>query len=109
MPGIKISMEALFEKTAKLPRIEISKPETAIGTNTVNSMRAGVYYGYVGSVDYIVKKMKEELNAPNATVIATGGLARMISQESKSITDIDSNLTLKGLFEIFSQGDYKNA
>lgn len=109
MPGIKISMEALFEKTAKLPRIEISKPESAIGTNTVNSMRAGVYYGYVGSVDYIVEKMKEELNAPNATVIATGGLARMISQESKSITDIDSNLTLKGLFEIFSQGDYKNA
>ena len=109
MPGIKISMEALFEKTAKLPRIEISKPETAIGTNTVNSMRAGVYYGYVGSVDYIVEKMKGELNAPNAAVIATGGLARMISQESKSITDIDSYLTLKGLFEIFSQGDYKNA
>lgn len=108
MPGVKISMEALFEKTAKLPRIEISKPDSVIGTNTVNSMRSGVYYGYVGSVDYIVSKMKEEINAPNASVIATGGLARMISYTAKSITDIDSTLTLKGLYEIFKTGDLKN-
>lgn len=108
MPGVKISMEALFEKTAKLPRIEISKPDSAIGTNTVNSMRSGVYYGYVGSVDYIVEKMKDELNSPDCEVIATGGLARMIAEESKTIAHIDSSLTLKGLLEIFKQGDYKN-
>ena len=71
-------------------------------------MRSGVYYGYVGSVDYIVQKMKDELNAPDAEVIATGGLARMIAEESKTITHIDSSLTLRGLLEIFKQGDYKN-
>ena len=108
MPGIKISMSALVEKTAKLPRIEISKPQNVIGKNTVEGMKSGVYYGYVGSVDYIVTKMKEELNEPDALVIATGGLARMISQDSKTITNIDSLLTLKGLREIFVQGDYKN-
>ena len=108
MPGIKISMSALVEKTAKLPRIEISKPQNVIGKNTVEGMKSGVYYGYVGSVDYIVGKMKEELGEPDALVIATGGLARMISQDSKTITNIDSLLTLKGLREIFMQGDYKN-
>lgn len=108
MPGIKISMSALVEKTAKLPRIEISKPENIIGKNTVEGMKSGVYYGYVGSVDYIVSKMKEELGAPDANVIATGGLARMICQDSKTITAVDSLLTLKGLREIFICGEYKN-
>ena len=101
LPGIKISMSALFEKTAKLPRIEITKPEKAIGTNTVDSMQSGVYYGYVGSVEYTVKKIKEELGTDDVTVIATGGLARMISEDSKSIDYIDSKLTLKGLKAIY--------
>ena len=101
LPGIKISMNALFEKTAKLPRIEIAKPKKVIGTNTVDSMQSGVYYGYVGSVDYTVKKIKEELGKDDVTVIATGGLARMISEDSKSITHTDSKLTLKGLNIIY--------
>lgn len=101
LPGIKISMSALFEKTAKLPRIEIAKPKNVIGTNTVDSMQSGVYYGYVGSVDYTVNKIKEELGCDDLTVIATGGLARMISEDSKTINHIDSKLTLKGLNVIY--------
>ncbi len=103
LPGIKISMSALFERTAKLPRIEIAKPTHAIGTNTVDSMQAGVYYGYVGGVDYTVSKIKEELGRDDVTVIATGGLARMIAEDSKTIQHIDTKLTLKGLYTIYQQ------
>lgn len=100
LPGIKISLDALVEKTAKLPKIEIAKPETVIGTNTVESMQSGMYYGYAGSVDNIVSKMKKELGE-NASVIATGGLARMIANESETIDIIDSKLTLEGLKVIY--------
>ncbi len=100
LPGVKISLNALVEKTAKLPRIEIAKPESIIGTNTVSSMQAGMYYGYAGSVDNIVTKIKEELGE-DATVIATGGLARMIAKEAKTIDTIDSELTLEGLKIIY--------
>ena len=100
LPGVKISLNALVEKTAKLPRIEIAKPDTVIGTNTVASMQSGMYYGYAGSVDNIVNKMKAELGE-DATVIATGGLARMIAREAKTIDTIDSGLTLEGLKIIY--------
>lgn len=100
LPGVKISLNALVEKTAKLPRIEIAKPEKIIGTSTVESMQSGMYYGYAGSVDNIVTKMKKELG-DNVTVIATGGLARMISKEAKTIDTIDSGLTLEGLKIIY--------
>ncbi len=100
LPGVKISLNALVEKTAKLPRIEIAKPEKVIGTNTVESMQSGMYYGYAGSVDNIVSKMKSELGE-NTTVIATGGLARMIAKESVTIDAIDSGLTLEGLKIIY--------
>jgi len=101
LPGIKISLNALVEKTAKLPRIEIAKPEKIIGTSTVESMQSGMYYGYAGSVDNIVKKMKSELAYDDVTVIATGGLARMIAKESETIDVIDSGLTLEGLKIIY--------
>lgn len=100
LPGVKISLNALVEKTAKLPRIEIAKPDTVIGTNTVASMQSGMYYGYAGCVDNIVNKMKAELGE-DATVIATGGLARMIAKEAKTIDTIDSGLTLEGLKIIY--------
>lgn len=100
LPGVKISLNALVEKTAKLPRIEIAKPDSVIGKSTVESMQSGMYYGYAGSVDNIVNKMKEELGE-DATVIATGGLARMIAKESKTIDTIDSGLTLEGLKIIY--------
>lgn len=100
-PGIKISVEALFERTAKLPRIELVPTDRIIGRSTVESMQAGVLHGYAGQVDYIVKMMKSEMGCPGARVIATGGLATMISREAKSIDEIDGMLTLDGLQEIY--------
>ena len=100
-PGIKISVEALFERTAKLPRIELAPTDRIIGRSTVESMQAGVIHGYAGQVDYIVKLMKEEMGCPDASVIATGGLASMISREAVSIDEIDGMLTLDGLQEIY--------
>lgn len=102
-PGIKISAEALFQKAAKLPRIELVKPETIIGRNTVSSMQAGIVYGYVGEVDYIVKRMKKEMKEDNIKVIATGGLARLIATESETIDEINSLLTLDGLRIIYER------
>lgn len=96
-PGIKISIDALVEKTAKLPRVEITEPSNVIGKNTISSMQSGIYYGYAGMIDYVVEKFKEELNAPDAKVVATGGLAKLISGESKSIEIINRDLTLTGL------------
>ena len=100
LPGLKVSLEALVEKTSKLPKIEIARPDKVIGTNTVESMQSGMYYGYAGSVDNIVLKMKQSLG-DDTTVIATGGLATMISKEAKTIDIIDPKLTLEGLKAIY--------
>lgn len=97
MPGVKISSDALFEKTAKLTRVELVKPETVICKNTTASIQSGIIYGYIGSVDYIVNRMKDELNWPSVKVIATGGLANLIASESKTIDEVDKFLTLDGL------------
>ncbi len=102
-PGIKISTEALYQKAAKLPRIELMKPETVICKNTVSSMQSGIIYGYVGQVDYIVCRMKEELCEDNIKVVATGGLARLIASESKQIEYTNSLLTLEGLRVIYEK------
>lgn len=103
LPGIKISLDALFNKAAKLPRIEIAEPKYAIGTNTVSSMQSGIYYGYAGSVAYITKRMKKELAVPGkkVKVVATGGLAHLIAEEAGCIDIIDRNLTLEGLKIIY--------
>ncbi|HZJ56982.1 MAG TPA: type III pantothenate kinase [Clostridia bacterium] len=101
--GIKISTEALFQYAAKLPRIELIKPTNIIGKNTVESMQAGIVYGYIGQVDYIVRRMKRELNAPNVKVIATGGLATLIARDSETVDEIDENLTLRGLKIIYER------
>ncbi|ABN53788.1 MAG TPA: type III pantothenate kinase [Hungateiclostridium thermocellum] len=102
-PGIKISAEALFQKTAKLPKIDLVKPETVIGRNTVSSMQSGIIYGYVGEVDYIVRRMKKEMKEDNIKVIATGGLARLIASESETIDEINGLLTLEGLRIIYER------
>lgn len=104
-PGIKISSEALFMRTAKLPKVEIVKPDRVICKNTVNSIQAGLIYGYVGLVDNIIAKMKEELREEGEvkTVVATGGLASLISSESKYINRIDKLLTLEGLRIIYDR------
>ncbi|NBI07518.1 type III pantothenate kinase [Senegalia massiliensis] len=96
-PGIKISSEALFLRAAKLPKVELSKPEKVICRNTVNSMQSGIIFGYVGLVDYLIDRMKRELNLENAKVIATGGLSTLIAEESKNIDRVDKLLTLEGL------------
>lgn len=101
-PGIVISSEALFERAAKLPRVEFSKPRTIIAKDTVSSMQAGIMYGYAGLVDGIVERMKLEMKS-NPKVIATGGLASVIAPETKSIELVDEMLTLEGLRIIYNK------
>ena len=95
-PGLIISADALYEHAAKLPRVEIVRPKSVIGKNTVASMQAGLVFGYVGLVDEIVTRMKKELDFPTK-VVATGGLAPLIAAESRTIEESDELLTLTGL------------
>ncbi len=107
VPGIKISSDALFEKAAKLPRVELEFPRKIICKNTVSSMQSGILYGYTGQVEYIVNKMKKEMmkdTKEEPLVIATGGLAKLISTETDCIDKVNSELTLEGLRIIY----YKN-
>jgi len=101
-PGIAISMEALFHRASKLPRVAFEKPERVVGRNTVASMQSGLVYGYVGLVDGICARMKDELGFP-AKVIATGGLAPLIGSVSKQIEVVDDQLTLDGLRIIYQR------
>ena len=102
-PGLKLAAEALTERAAKLPRFELVKPESVIGRNTVTNMQAGIVYGYIGQINYLVDRMKKELGAPNAKVIATGGLAVLVAGESNVIDVMDGLLTLKGLRLIYER------
>ena len=95
-PGIGITSEALFARTAKLPRVEIKDPGKVIGTNTVTHIQAGLYYGAVDMVDGMLKRIKEELGS-EVTVVATGGHAKLVARGSKHIQHTDAFLTLKGL------------
>ncbi|WP_028781797.1 type III pantothenate kinase [Thalassobacillus devorans] len=105
-PGINVSMEALYAKAAKLPKIEIKNPGQVVGQSTVGAMQSGVFFGYVGQVDEVVRRMKE--TAPsNPEVIATGGLAGLIADESRTINVVDPYLTLKGLYTIYQRNKEK--
>lgn len=101
-PGIGISTEALYQKAAKLPRIELIKPKSVVGRNTVAAMQAGIVYGYVGQVDGIVERIKREFGV-DPHVVATGGLAELISGESTTIRTVDPLLTLEGLRIIYER------
>lgn len=95
--GIKLAADALVTRTSKLPQFELMMPPKVICRTTVTNMQAGLLYGYVGQVNYIVERMKEELGDDKIKVIATGGMSRLIATESKAIQHIDGLLTLKGL------------
>ena len=99
-PGVKISAEALYQRAAKLPRVELTRPRTIIGRDTVSAMQAGILYGYAGLVDGIVARMKKELS-PDARVIATGGLAELVAPETSTVIEVRPNLTLEGLRMIY--------
>ena len=96
-PGIKLSTEALTSRTAKLPKIELTKPASVVGRTTVANMQSGIIYGFVGMVDYIVKKIKAETGFSEAKVIATGGFSELIAAEAGIIDRTDKTLTLTGL------------
>ncbi len=100
-PGIKISMDALYDQASKLPRIQIEEPDSVIGRSTVGAMQSGVYYGYVSQVDGIVRRIKAE-NSREAKVIATGGFASLIAKGSETIDYVEPHLTLKGLYLIYT-------
>ncbi|QTH43055.1 type III pantothenate kinase [Cohnella sp. LGH] len=102
VPGIGISAEALYQRAAKLPRIELSKPKTVIGRNTVAAMQSGIIYGYAGQVDGIVKRIRQEFGV-QPRVIATGGMADLIAGESETIETVDPLLTLEGLRIVYER------
>ena len=101
-PGLQISAQALWSQTAKLPEVEIVKPASILARNTVNGMQSGLVYGYIGQVEYIIKKMREELGG-EMIVLATGGLGRMISKETEEIDFYDPNLAFKGMKIIYEK------
>ena len=102
-PGIRISSEALWKQTAKLPNVEIKKPKSILAQETISSMQAGLMFGQIGQTEYIIKKVKEESGIQNLKVVATGGLGRTISDETDTIDIYDSSLTLDGLRIIYEK------
>lgn len=104
-PGIRISADALFMRTAKLPKVEILKPEKVIGKNTIASIQSGMVYGYIGMIDYIIERIVEEsqIELSEFKIIGTGGFSQLITSESKYIDKMDSLLTLDGLRIIYER------
>ncbi len=102
-PGIRISSEALWKATAKLPNIEIKKPKSILAQETISSMQAGLMYGQIGQTEYIIKKVKEETGIQDMKVVVTGGLGRTIADETDTIDIYDSTLTLDGLRIVYEK------
>lgn len=102
-PGIRISSEAMWTQTAKLPNIEIKKPKSILAQETISSMQAGLVYGQIGQTEYIIRKVREESGIHDLKVVATGGLGRIISEETEDIAFYDSSLTMDGLKIIYEK------
>ena len=114
-PGFRISAEALFQRTAKLPKVELEKTKNVIASNTISAMQAGLYWGYVGLVDELAKRSKSELQErsnckkEDVRCIATGGLAQLVGQSCTQIEDIDHYLTLRGLALLFERNRFEGS
>ena len=102
-PGIRLAANALWRGTAKLPEVEIKKVDTILGRDTVSSMQAGIYYGYIGQTEYIIKKLKKDSKLDNIKVVATGGLGKLISEATDQIDVYNPELTLHGLRIIYDK------
>ncbi len=102
-PGIRISAKALWEDTAKLPEIEIRKPKSILAQETISSMQAGLVYGQIGQTEYIIEQVKKEAGLSEMKVVATGGLGRIVADETDAIDVYDSTLTLEGLRLIYNK------
>ena len=99
-PGVNLSLEALQRAAAKLPRIEIVKPERVIGTNTITAMQSGIYYGYASMIEGVIARIRKEKELESLPAIGTGGLTKLYAPACPSIQNIDEDLTLRGLFVI---------
>lgn len=106
-PGIRISARALWEDAAKLPEIEIKKPDNILGKDTITSMQSGLVFGQIGQTEYIISKVKEEIWSDNVKTVVTGGLGRIIANETDAIDVYDQNLTLKGIYLVYKKQNRK--
>lgn len=102
-PGIRIAVDALFQRTARLPRLQVTRPRQAIGRDTVSAMQSGILFGYVGLIEGLVQRIQQEIGPKKARVIATGGYADLLAKETKVIEIVDPVLTLTGLRVIYER------
>jgi type III pantothenate kinase len=102
-PGVGISADALFQRTARLPKVDIRRPATVIGTNTVTHIQSGLFYGFIGLVDGLVERIIEEMGGSKPKIVSTGGLATMIASGSRYIGIVDEMLTLDGMRIIYER------
>ena len=101
--GVRVSVDGLFQKTALLPRVELVKPDTVLGLTAVGQIQAGAVLGYIGAIEYLIRKAREEMGDPEVKVVATGGLSRMVAENTDLIDVIDPQLVLDGLRIIYER------